>query len=168
MATEGGSDAITITRTHAKNQALLEAGAADVIVSDDEDIAERLMAITARGGILLEYGALSSEPTPFPLFTVLGKSLTLKGYLYAEIVSDQQILARAKAFILEGLKTGALRPVIAKTFALEQIQEALRFLESPSADRQGSECPNTRVSARAGEGYGSRPHQAGERQGRWG
>jgi hypothetical protein len=41
-----------------------------------------------RGGILLEYGALSSEPTPFSLFTVLGKSLTLKGYLYVEIVND--------------------------------------------------------------------------------
>jgi hypothetical protein len=41
-----------------------------------------------RGSILLEYGALSSEPTPFPLFTVLGKSLTLKGYLYVEIVND--------------------------------------------------------------------------------
>ncbi len=99
---------IAITRTHAKKQALLDAGAAHVIVSDEEDIVERVMTITAgqgarvvfdpvggpsfepltqsmaRGGILLEYGALSSEPTPFPLFTVLSKSLTLKGYLYAE------------------------------------------------------------------------------------
>lgn len=91
---------IAITRTHAKKQALLDAGAAHVIVSDEEDIVERVMTITAgqgarvvfdpvggpsfepltqsmaRGGILLEYGALSSEPTPFPLFTVLSKSLT--------------------------------------------------------------------------------------------
>lgn len=154
MARRVGATAIAITRTRAKQQALLEAGAAYVIISDEEGIAERVMAITegkgarvvfdpvggpalealtqgmARGGILLEYGALSSEPTPFPLFTVLGKSLTLKGYLYAEIVSDQQTLARAKAFILDGLKTGALRPVIAKTFALDQIQEAHRFLEA--------------------------------------
>lgn len=149
-----GATSIAITRTRAKKQALLDAGAAHVIVSDEENIVERVMAITAgqgsrvvfdpvggpsfepltqsmaRGGILLEYGALSPEPTPFPLFTVLAKSLTLKGYLYAEIVADPEALERAKAFILQGLKSGALRPIIAKTFALSDIQEAHRFLEA--------------------------------------
>ena len=91
---------------------------------------EPLTQSMARGGILLEYGALSSEPTPFPLFTVLGKSLTLKGYLYAEIVADPEALERAKAFILQGLKSGALRPIIAKTFTLSDIQDAHRFLEA--------------------------------------
>lgn len=154
MARMVGASAIAITRTRAKAQALLDAGAAHVIVSDEEDIVERVMALTggqgarvvfdpvggptfealtqsmARGGILLEYGALSPEPTPFPLFTVLGKSLTLKGYLYSEIVTDPEALSRAKAFILEGLKTGALRPIVAKTFTLDQIQDAHRFLEA--------------------------------------
>ncbi|MCY1287112.1 Quinone oxidoreductase 1 [compost metagenome] len=154
MARRVGATAIAITRTRTKKQALLDAGAAHVIVSDEEDIVERVMALTdgqgarvvfdpvggpsfelltrsmARGGILLEYGALSPEPTPFPLFTVLGKSLTLKGYLYAEIVSDPEALSRAKAFIVEGLESGALRPIIARTFALKDIQEAHRFLEA--------------------------------------
>lgn len=149
-----GATSIAVTRTRAKKQALLDAGAAHVIVSDEEDIVAAVMALTdghgarvvfdpiggpgfeqltqsmARGGILLEYGALSPEPTPFPLFTVLGKSLTLKGYLYAEIVADPAALARAKAFIGDGLASGALKPVIAKTFALEDIQEAHRFLEA--------------------------------------
>lgn len=79
---------------------------------------------------MLEYGALSAEPTPFPLFTVLGKCLTLKGYLYAEIVADPAALERAKAFILDGLASGALAPVIAKTFALDEVQEAHRYLEA--------------------------------------
>lgn len=156
MARMVGATAIAITRTRAKKQALLDAGAAHVIVSDEEDIVERVMALTngqgarvvfdpvggpsfepltqsmARGGIILQYGALSTdtEPTPFPLFTVLGKSLTLKGYLYAEIVSDPEALARAKAFILEGLESGALRPHIAKTFALDDIRKAHKFLEA--------------------------------------
>ncbi len=149
-----GATPIAITRTSAKKQALLDAGAAHVIVSDEDDIAERVMSLTngqgarvvfdpvggpsfepltesmATGGILLQYGALSTEPTPFPLFTVLGKSLTIKGYLYAEIVSDLDALARAKAFILEGLESGNLRPLIAKSFALDDIQEAHRFLET--------------------------------------
>lgn len=154
MARMVGATPIAITRTRAKQQALLDAGAAHVIVSDEEDIVERVMSLTAgqgarvvfdpvggpsfealtqsmaRGGILLEYGALSTEPTPFPLFTVLGKSLTLKGYLYAEIVADPEALARAKTFILQGLESGALRPIIARTFPLSDIQEAHRFLEA--------------------------------------
>jgi len=149
-----GATSIAVTRTRAKKQALLDAGAAHVIVSDEEDMVAAVMALTdgngarvvfdpvggpsfepltqsmARGGILLEYGALSPEPTPFPLFTVLGKCLTLKGYLYTEIVSDPAILARAKTFIGDGLASGALRPIIAKTFALDDIQEAHRFLEA--------------------------------------
>ncbi|BCX68797.1 zinc-dependent alcohol dehydrogenase family protein [Pseudomonas izuensis] len=149
-----GATAIGITRTRAKKQALLDAGAAHVIVSDEEDMVERVMALTdgkgarvvfdpvggpsfepltqsmAKGGILLEYGALSPEPTPFPLFTVLGKCLTLKGYLYAEIVSDPATLSRAKAFILDGLASGALSPIIARTFTLDEIQEAHRFIEA--------------------------------------
>ena len=91
---------------------------------------EPLTASMARGGILLEYGALSGEPTPFPLFSVLGKSLTLKGYLYSEIVSDDAALDRAKAFIVAGLESGALKPRIARTFTLDAIQDAHRFLES--------------------------------------
>ena len=149
-----GATAVAVTRTRAKKQALLDAGAAHVIVSEEEDIVEATMALTgglgarvvfdpiggpsfvpltqsmAKGGILLEYGALSPEPTPFPLFTVLGRSLTLKGYLYSEIVSDQATLSRAKAFILNGLESGALRPIIARTFTLDNIQEAHRFLET--------------------------------------
>jgi NADPH:quinone reductase-like Zn-dependent oxidoreductase len=84
----------------------------------------------SRGGTLLEYGALSSEPTPFPLFTVLSKSLTLKGYLYTEIVNDDAAFGRAKSFITKGLASGQLKPVIARVFRLDQIQEATRFLES--------------------------------------
>lgn len=82
------------------------------------------------GGILLEYGGLSREPTPFPLFTVLSKHLTLRGYLVHEILTDPERLAAATRFIVDGVMAGALRPVIAKVFPFEQIVEAHRFLES--------------------------------------
>jgi NADPH:quinone reductase-like Zn-dependent oxidoreductase len=71
---------------------------------------EPLTQSMSRGGILLEYGALSSEPTPFPLFTVIGKSLTLKGYVYREIVNNDAALDRAKSFITKGLASGQLTP----------------------------------------------------------
>jgi NADPH:quinone reductase-like Zn-dependent oxidoreductase len=100
-----GARSIAITRTSAKRERLLEAGATHVIASAEEDLAARLKEIAgpdgvrvvfdpvggpavepltaamARGGILIVYGALSTQPTPFPQFTVLAKSLTLRGYV---------------------------------------------------------------------------------------
>ena len=95
-------------------------------------IFEPLTAAMSVGGILVEYGGLAPEPTPFPLFTVLGKSLTLRGYLVHEIVRDTAKLNAAKAFILDGVEAGVLRPVVARTFRFEQIVEAHRYLESNS------------------------------------
>jgi len=61
---------------------------------------------------------------------VLSKALTLRGYLVHEIIGDPARLAAAKAFILDGLASGALKPVIARTFPFDQIVDAHRFLES--------------------------------------
>jgi NADPH:quinone reductase-like Zn-dependent oxidoreductase len=80
--------------------------------------------------MLIEYGLLSGEPTPFPLFQALTRSLTLRGYVYSEIVKDPAKLAAAKAFILDGLNAGALKPIIDRTFPFEAIVEAHRYLES--------------------------------------
>jgi NADPH2:quinone reductase len=149
-----GATPVATTRTSVKKKALLDAGAAHVIASEEEDLAARLKDITrgagarvvfdpvggpafepltqamSPGGILLEYGALSPLPTPFPLFAVLTKSLTLRGYIYKEIVRDRERLEKAKKFILDGLAAGALKPIIDRTFTLDEIVEAHRYLES--------------------------------------
>lgn len=154
IANRIGAAPIALTRTSIKRHALLDAGAAHVVASEEELIGARLLEIAGStgvrvvfdavggpafepltaamspGGILIAYGGLSGEPTPFPLFNVLGKSLTLRGYLVHEIVRDPARLAKAKAFILDGLSDRALKPVIARTFRFEEIVEAHRFLES--------------------------------------
>lgn len=154
IANRVGATPIAITRTSAKAPALLRAGAAHVVATANVDLAARLQEITgpagvrvvldaiggpifqpltaamSRGGILIEYGGLSTEPTPFPLFDVLSKTLTLRGYLVHEITGDPARLEAAKAFIIDGLESGAFRPVIARTFAFDQIVDAHRFLES--------------------------------------
>lgn len=93
-------------------------------------IFEPLTAAMTRGGILIEYGGLSAEPTPFPLFAALSKTLTLRGYLVHEITGDPVRLEAAKAFIIDGVERGALRPVVARTFPFEKMVEAHRYLES--------------------------------------
>lgn len=154
IARRVGAVPIALTRTSAKRQALRDAGVAHVVASAEEDIRVRLEEIAgangvpvvldavggpafdpltaamSTGGILIEYGGLSPEPTPFPLFNVLTKSLVLRGYLVHEITRDAARLARAKAFILDGLADGALKPIIARTFPFDEIVEAHRFLES--------------------------------------
>lgn len=90
----------------------------------------KLTAAMAQKGILFQYGILSSEPTPLPLFDVLSKWLTIRGYVLFENTSDPDRLEKGKKFVIDGLAGGKLKPVIAKTFPFEEIVEAHRYLES--------------------------------------
>ncbi len=149
-----GAMPVALTRGSRKRKPLLDAGAAHVIATEEQDlVAEakkltggkgarvvfdpvggptlaKLTAAMAERGILFLYGALSTEPTPLPLMDVLGKSLTIRGYVLFEITGDPQRLERARKFIVDGLSAGKLKPVVAKTFPLDQIVEAHRYLES--------------------------------------
>ena len=60
----------------------------------------------------------------------MGKWLTIRGYVLFEIVSDPARLKRGIDFVVGGLASGKLKPVIAKTFKFDQIVEAHRYLES--------------------------------------
>jgi NADPH:quinone reductase-like Zn-dependent oxidoreductase len=149
-----GATPIALTRGSSKRQALVDAGAAHVIATDEQDLVGEILGLTggkgarvvfdpvggptfaklaramARLGILFLYGALSPEPTPLPLFDVLGKWITIRGYVLMEITSDPARLERGKRFVNEGLAEGSLKPIIARTFPLEEIVEAHRYLES--------------------------------------
>lgn len=150
-----GATPIALTRTGAKRQALLDAGAAHVVATEEEDLVaevkkltggkgarvvfdpvagptlNKLAAATAEHGIIFQYGALSNEPTPLPLMDVLSKFLSVRGYTLFEIVTRPESLEKAKRFIIDGLNSGKLKPVIAKTFSgLESMVDAHRFLES--------------------------------------
>ncbi len=154
VAKAAGAVAIATTRGSAKKQFLLDAGADHVIVTNEEDLVESVIAITAGNGAnlifdpiggpllqtladaaavgatIVEYGALSPDPTPFPLFSALKKGLAVRGYTLFEIVKDAERLARCKQYIYDGLKSGALKPVIDSTFPLDAIVDAHRYMES--------------------------------------
>ncbi|WP_435011271.1 zinc-dependent alcohol dehydrogenase family protein [Tundrisphaera lichenicola] len=154
IANKVGATPIALTRGSSKRQALLDAGAAHVIATDEQDLVkeilgltngrgarvifdpvggptfEKLTRATAKLGILFLYGALSTEPTPLPLFGVLGQWLTIRGYVMMEITSDPERLEKAVTFINAGLADGSFKPLIARTFPLGEIVEAHRYLES--------------------------------------
>jgi NADPH:quinone reductase-like Zn-dependent oxidoreductase len=149
-----GALAIAATRGADKKQFLLDAGADYVIVTNDEDLPESVMAMTAEkganvifdpiggsmletlanaaasGATIFEYGALSSEQTLFPLFASLAKGLTVRRYTLFEITQDAERLARGKQFVYDSLQSGALKPIIDRTFPLDAIVDAHRYMES--------------------------------------
>jgi NADPH:quinone reductase-like Zn-dependent oxidoreductase len=154
IAKAEGAVSIAVTRTTKKKAELLALGADHVIASEEEDLPARVKEITdgkgarvifdpvagkgiealaeaaAASGIIFEYGALSPDRTPFPLFSVLGKHLTIKGYTLFEVVSDPSAFAKAKQYIVDHLSSGAFRPRIDRTFPLAQIVQAHRYMES--------------------------------------
>ena len=149
-----GAVPVALTRTSQKRQALLDAGAAHVIATEEQDLLNEVMSITdGKGarmafdpvggayagqifkvlgmqGIFFQYGALDAQDIPVPVMDVLGKHLTLRGYELFEITGNPEKLEQAKAFVNAGLASGKLYPVIDRTFAFEEIAKAHRHMEA--------------------------------------
>jgi NADPH:quinone reductase-like Zn-dependent oxidoreductase len=154
IAKAEGAIAIAATRTSAKKKELVELGADHVIATDEEDLPARVKEITggegarvifdpvagpflqklaeaaAIHGTIFEYGALSTQPAPFPLFEALAKWLTIRGYTLMEITRVPERLETARKYVYDRLEDGRFRPRIAKTFSFAQTVDAYRYLES--------------------------------------
>ncbi len=150
-----GALAIATTRGADKKQFILDAGADHVIVTDEEDLAKRVIEITsgaganlifdpvggpalldlaaaaAQGASIYEYGALSRDPTPFPLLPSLAKALTVRGYTLFELTQSPELCAQAAEYIFNKLQSGELKPVIDEQhFSLDEIADAQRYMET--------------------------------------
>jgi len=91
---------------------------------------ETLANATAVDGTLFIYGGLSGQPTMHPHWPAAFRNLSIRGWVASTIWNYPDRFARAKELVLRGLAEGKLKPVIAKTFKLDQIVEAHRYLES--------------------------------------
>ena len=153
-ANAAGAVSIALTTSASKKEALLQAGAAHVVVTVAEDVTAALNMITgnkgvtlvldAVGGSLLSkiipamaqkgkiyiYGTLSPELTAIPSMDILSKGLTIGAFTVYDVNVDPVRQKAAKDFIYQGLKNKTLKPVIAKTFAFNDFVEAHRYLES--------------------------------------
>ena len=154
IAKAEGAVSIATTRKSGKKAELTALGADHVIATEEEDFVarvkeitggkgarvifdpvsgpflEKLVEVTQPEGIIFQYGALSMQPTPFPLFTVLGNSLTVRGYTLFEFTLNPEKLPAAKKYVYDRLADGRFVPKIAKTFPFAQTVEAYKYLES--------------------------------------
>ena len=149
-----GARAIATTRGAGKKDFLLNIGADRVVVTDEEDLAESVMEITggaganvifdpvvgsflpkladaaAYHGTIFSYGHLSPDAPVLPLYAAIRKGLTFRGYTIMEISRDTEMREEARKFIYDGLESGAFKPIIAKTFPLDEIVGAYKYMES--------------------------------------
>jgi NADPH:quinone reductase-like Zn-dependent oxidoreductase len=154
LANWAGAVPIALTRHSNKAAALREQGAQHVVATEETDVVAEVMRITggkgartafdpvggpfveklcsalAEEGILFIYGSLSNQPTPYPHWTVALKGLSIRGWVFSAISNKPERYQRARDAIQAGLTSGHLKPVIAKTFTLDQIADAHAYLES--------------------------------------
>jgi len=145
---------IATTRNQNKVESLRQAGAKYVINTTEPDWVARVREATSGKGASLVfdpvvgpqlaqlteaaseeatifvYGALSPDAALLPLFALIGKSLTLRGFSLFSIAKRASRLKKAKSWVVENLESGKLKPLIARTFKFEEIVEAHRYMES--------------------------------------
>ena len=153
LTNHAGATSIALTRTSAKKQQLLDAGAAHVIATEEVDWLQEVMRITDNKGarvaldpvggpnfpklisaltfqgVVYIYGALAEGATPLPVLEMIAKMPVIKGYSVWLTTGDETKRKAAVEYILRGLESGALKPVIDRTFSFNDMAEAHRYLE---------------------------------------
>ncbi|WP_369182021.1 zinc-dependent alcohol dehydrogenase family protein [Streptomyces sp. Y1] len=149
-----GAVPIATTRTPGKKQQLLDAGAARVVVTGEEDLVEAVLDATggqgvrtvfdpvagpgiltlartvAPGGRVIVYGRLDPRDTPLPGQEDFAPVVS-RFYSMHEVTRDRERLRRAHAFVAAGLADGGFVPVVDRVFAgLDTVADAHRYLEA--------------------------------------
>jgi NADPH:quinone reductase len=151
-----GGVAIATTRTSQKKQQLLDIGADYAIATAEEDVTARILEIThgkgvnvvfdaiggemlpklaaatASGGDIYEYGVLEAgslaATLTVPVFYMLSKRLQFLNLL--DLLADPVRLEKGRSWIESALQRGTIKPIVDRVFKLDEIVEALRYMES--------------------------------------
>ena len=157
IARSRGLKLIATTRTAGKRDQLLDAGAHAVIVTQDEDLPDRIAEITegkgvkvsadavmgsgftdvvkatAQGGSVRIYGtlgepAMAGTRVDVDLFDIVAKPI--KFFSVYEVLLNPDRRAAAEAHLREAFAEGSVSPTLDRTFGLDEIVEAHRYLEN--------------------------------------
>lgn len=156
LVNDAGATSIAVTRKQDKKEALLNAGAQHVIVTDEVDLTASVQAIThgkgagiildavggpmiekladivAAEGIIIEYGWLQEGTPVYPFLQAIVKGFRIQGFHLGYHITDKpERFEAAVEYVQQRLASGAFTPILAEEqFDLEQIQDAYRFMES--------------------------------------
>lgn len=144
---------IGTTRSGAKAKKLKEiTGIKDVIVTKKENLVKRVDEITNGKGIslifdpiggktvtdlaniaapgtsIIEYGVIAGMRAPLPVPQLLGKGLSIQGFAVDQISASPSKRKAAAHYILQGVKEGKFKPLLAAQFSLTDYQAAYRQL----------------------------------------
>lgn len=148
-----GAVPVATVTAPAGRDALLAAGAAEVVVDDGSGLAgplrtatggagadlvldavggprvSELVAACAPGATVLVHGGLSGEPTPLPGGRYA--PVWMRRYLVFEITGDPSALRRAEHFVRAGLACGAFVPTVDRVFDFDDVAAAHAYVDSP-------------------------------------
>lgn len=154
LARDAGAIAIGSTRTSIKKEELKQLGINHLIVTKEEPVEKRLMEITkgegvsfvydpvagafceeyldalSKGAVVIIYGLLDPNPTPFPLVPLIRKHAIMDAYSQFNHVEDIDKLNECKAYILDRVEKGALKPVVGKVFDFKDYKKAYEYMLS--------------------------------------
>jgi NADPH:quinone reductase-like Zn-dependent oxidoreductase len=153
IARYAGATTIALTRTSAKRGQLLEAGAAHVIATEETDLVKevaqitdgkgarvafdpvggpalsKLLAALSFNGTVYLYGLLSPEVTALPVLDMIAKVTSVKAHNIWMTSGDATRRKAAVDYVLKGLESGALKPIIDRQFKFDEFVDAHRYLE---------------------------------------
>ncbi|MBN1356587.1 zinc-dependent alcohol dehydrogenase family protein [bacterium] len=90
---------------------------------------ELLKALGPRGKAVI-YSSLDSSPLSFSPRLLMSRNASLSGFLIFSAVTDPSVLTEGKNYIQNGIDSGEFLPEIARTFPLDEVADAHRFMES--------------------------------------
>lgn len=150
-----GYRSINVVRRRDVYDDLRAAGADEIICEADEDVVERVRAITGKGaryaidsvagdsgsrlaqalapgGMLVVFGAISGQPLTLDAGALLFRGATIQGWWLAHWLRTTTPAARAALFgkLIPLIADGTLRAPVAAEFDLADIAEAVRLAES--------------------------------------
>jgi NADPH:quinone reductase-like Zn-dependent oxidoreductase len=155
VAKAEGATVIAVTRSRRKAEALRAAGADHVVATEEEDLAERVIAITggrgativldsvlgkqlaaladaaAPGARIFIGGLLDSSTIELPVWPVLLKGLKFEGFVgFMAVEAVPSTLAAFERYMRDRIAIGLFRPRIDRIFSLDEAVDAHRYMET--------------------------------------
>ena len=152
-----GFKTINVVRRREQVEELRSLGADEVICTEDEDIVERVKAITGktalvkaidavggktgaavvsalgRGGVLLVYGVLSMQPTPVDTGRMIFNTITVRGFWLSEWfrTAEPQRLQAVTTELLRSMATHEITPPVEAEYPLADVLAAVEHAARP-------------------------------------